>query len=447
MRKSLSIILVMVFLSLVWPVAVSAAGITVSLNGEIMDLGGVPPVLEQGRVLVPLRSVFEKMGAAVDWNNVQKQVEVHRGNEAIILPLKGQLAYINGVGYEIDVPPKMENGRTFVPLRFISQALGAAVDWDKQNQRVAINSRGGFLPKEIWGYYVDYNSYTSLENNVGLVSHILPFSYKLGENADIIETVYFPQGQELAQDNNIPVYALVFAEYQDLLSRTLGSAEKRASLIEEMLSIALKRGYQGINLDWEKLKAEDRDNYSLFVKDLSARLHSQGLGLTLSVPAKAHDEFSWTKAYDYAALGQSADRLIIMAYDQHYSGSAPGPVAGLKWVDSVVKYAKSQVAGEKLLLGLGLYGYDWPAGKPGKTLDLYGVSQIDQGERTWNSEEYAPCLTYLDPEGVRHEVWYENQQSVQGKLELAKRYDLAGVALWRLGLVPQEVWDALAAWN
>lgn len=444
MRKLLCVLLCVAALGLISPTGVLAANITVSLDGEVIDLGGAEPVLVQGRVLVPLRSIFEKMDAQVNWNSSLKQVEVQKGSNRVRLPLQGQEAYINGVAYGIDLLPRLEGGRTLVPLRFISQALGANVDWDKEKLHVTVNTGVNFKPKEVWGYYVDYNSYTSLANNLSRVSGILPFSYKLGPEGQVVESVYFPQGYSLARKNDMPVYGLIFADDQDLLSKALGSIESRKALAEQVYDIALSRGYQGMNLDFERIKAADRENYTLFVEELANKLHKADLSLTLSVPAKEHDQFSWTKGYDYAALGKAADKLIIMAYDQHYSGSDSGPVAGLRWVERVVKYATSQVDNKKLILGIGLYGYDWPAGQKGRTLDLAQVKQITGGQENWSQNDYVPYIVYTAQDGVRHEVWFENQQSIRGKLELVKKYNLAGIALWRLGIVPAEVWEAIA---
>lgn len=445
MRILLVLLCVITFI-LTSPTGALAQSITVSLDGEIVQLS-VQPILDQGRVLVPLRSIFEKMGAQVNWNEHLKQVEVQKGSQEICLPLKGREALINGVAYGIDVLPRLEGRRTFVPLRFLSQALGASVNWDQTTQHVSVTTRVTSKSREVWGYYVDHNSYTSLENNLDKISGILPFSYKLHNDGQITETVYFPQGQSLAQANNIPVYALVFADDQVLLSKALESENSRSALVEQILSIVLSRGYQGVNLDFERIRAQDRDNYTSFVEELAEKLHSQGLYLSLSVPAKTHDEFSWTKGYDYAALGSVADKMIIMAYDQHYSGSAPGPVAALQWVESVVKYATSQVESKKLILGIGLYGYDWPSGQKGKTVDLAQVKSLSQGGQGWSEEHYAPYLTYTDGDGLKHEVWFENQKSVTGKLEVAKKYNLAGIALWRLGLIPAEVWSGVTEWN
>ena len=113
MRKLLLGLVCIITLGLICPGHVLAAGITVSLDGEIVPLTD-SPILEQGRVLVPLRSIFEKMGATVNWNGTLKQVEVVKGSQ-IYLPVEGRQAFINGVAYEIDVLPRLEKGRTLYP--------------------------------------------------------------------------------------------------------------------------------------------------------------------------------------------------------------------------------------------------------------------------------------------------------------------------------------------
>ncbi len=445
--KKIIIFVLAIAVLMAWPGPASAQEISLYLDGQEVDLG-VNPVLVDGRVLVPLRSVFERLGAEVNWNEFLQRVEIKRGSTRIHLTIASPDAKINGVSYQVDVPSRLVNGRTMVPLRFISQALGAHVVWDGATQAVHINSQVNKSPKESWGFYVDYQSLGSLQNNLDKVSAVLPFSYTVSGDGSVQEKVFFAQGYELARGNGIPVYAVIFQNDKQTLHELLSSEESRANFIESVYGVLANRQYQGVNLDFEGVSAEDRDNYTALVKGLHHRLSPEGYKLSLSVPAKIHDNFSWQKGYDYQALGEAVDYLVLMAYDQHYSGGEPGPVAALGWVERVASYAASQVASEKIILGLGLYGYDWPVGGKGRVVDLEQVNtSVDSGSPVWDEEAYSPGLRYLDSEGVMHEVWYENDLSIMGKLELVKKYKLAGFSLWRLGLIPAPVWSAIAESN
>lgn len=440
--------LLVVFLALLlagWPTAAGAQGIAIVLDGQELALPQ-EPILQNGRVLVPLRSVFENLGAQVQWQSAKSQVEVSKGNTRIYLPLKGGKARINGVSYELDVPPVIRGGRTYVPLRFISQALGAGVHWNSSLKRVEISSQGSSRKTHKWGFYVDSQSFLSLQNNPETLGAILPFSYTAQADGTVEERVFFAQGYELARTHQMPVYGVIVQTERGVLRELLGSGEKREKLVDSILEVVEKRQYQGVNLDLEGVAPEDRDNFTDLVRALKSKLAPKGLTLSVTVPAKIHDNFSWYKGYDYQALGQIADYLIVMAYDQHYSGSQPGPVAALDWVEQVVSYGVSQVPASKLILGLGIYGYDWPAGEKGRVVDLSQVAQLKtRGSEFWDDQAYSPYLTYMDEQGRQHQVWYEDPLSITGKLELVKKYQLAGIALWRLGIIPEPIWQALSS--
>jgi len=110
--------------------------IKVFLDGEAMSFE-VPPFIEQDRTMVPFRAIFEALGAIVQWDAETRTVTALRDNMEIKLAIDGP-AYKNGAAISLDVPAKIVNSRTFVPLRFVSEALGAAVTWENTNKTVTI---------------------------------------------------------------------------------------------------------------------------------------------------------------------------------------------------------------------------------------------------------------------------------------------------------------------
>ncbi|RKL63250.1 copper amine oxidase N-terminal domain-containing protein [Thermoanaerobacteraceae bacterium SP2] len=140
-KKWLLFFLLGVLLMASLPSSVMAAQpITVTLNGEQLQFD-VPPVLENGRVLVPLRAIFEALGATIDWDGTTSTVTATKGSDTVKLTVGNKTAYKNGSKVELDVPAKVVKGRTLVPVRFVSDALGALVEWDAQNQTVNITQR------------------------------------------------------------------------------------------------------------------------------------------------------------------------------------------------------------------------------------------------------------------------------------------------------------------
>jgi len=116
-----------------------ASGVKVLVNEKELSFD-VPPVIEEGRTLVPLRAIFEALGAEVDWDGDTKTVTATKGAITISLTIGEKTAYKNGGAVVLDVPGRIIEGRTLVPLRFVSEALGAEVEWEASTRTVTITS-------------------------------------------------------------------------------------------------------------------------------------------------------------------------------------------------------------------------------------------------------------------------------------------------------------------
>lgn len=147
------IVLAVVLAAAAMPVGAQApANITVLVDNQPVQFD-VPPQMAYGRVLVPLRGVFERLGASVVWTDQTQTVLAQRGATSVSLVIGQTQAMINGQPVAIDVPPMVVGGRTMVPLRFVSQALGSTVNWDANTSTVAIMTGGtaGLPPSRTYG--------------------------------------------------------------------------------------------------------------------------------------------------------------------------------------------------------------------------------------------------------------------------------------------------------
>jgi peptidoglycan DL-endopeptidase LytE len=121
-----------------------AGSIRTVLDGRELAFD-VPPRLENGRMLVPLRGILAPLGAEFTWNEGDRTVRAFLGETAIEMVLDARTASVNGQAVELDTPARSVDGRTLVPLRFFAEALGFRVAWDEAGRTVAIGSRGGAL--------------------------------------------------------------------------------------------------------------------------------------------------------------------------------------------------------------------------------------------------------------------------------------------------------------
>jgi hypothetical protein len=188
---------------------------------------------------------------------------------------------------------------------------------------------------------------------------------------------------------------------------------------------------------WSAATAEERSRGLMGVTDLSGALHAAGKLLYVTVHAKEDDAGydDRNKAQDYAAIGAAADMVCVMAYDWHWSTSTPGPIAPYDWVQRVIQYTLTQIPASKVILGVGLFGYDW-VGSQGQSLtwdQVTATAEKYSAPEQWDVGSQSPHLSYTDAAGQQHEVWYEDARSVQARFDLARRSELGGIELWRLG--------------
>lgn len=111
----------------------------VLLNGSILNFD-VPPVIENGRTLVPLRAIFEAMGATVEWDQATRTVTAVKGDKTVVLPLNSTSPTVNGVVYPLDTTAKIVNDRTLAPLRFVGEVFGGTVNWEEDDNTITINT-------------------------------------------------------------------------------------------------------------------------------------------------------------------------------------------------------------------------------------------------------------------------------------------------------------------
>lgn len=136
-KSSIFFITLVLYLVILIPIPVMATPI-INLNGQQLSFD-VPPTIENGRILVPLRAIFEVMGATVEWNQDTQTVTAIKDNTTVILQIGSTTPTINNQVKQLDVSAKIINGRTLAPLRFVGEAFGGLVDWNENTQTVTIS--------------------------------------------------------------------------------------------------------------------------------------------------------------------------------------------------------------------------------------------------------------------------------------------------------------------
>src|SRR5262249_17582466 len=185
----------------------------------------------------------------------------------------------------------------------------------------------------------------------------------------------------------------------------------RRRTVEALGGLVRREGFDGIHIDFESLRPEDRAGLNAFLAELANNLHSDGRLATVAIAAKTQDTTSgWAGPYDYASLGRSADFLVLMTYGYRTRDSKPGSTAPIAWVERMAAFATSQIPKQKLILGLAFWAYDWnlTSGANAGVLssnELPALQKKYNGTLGYSRDDESAWLRYT-ADGQEHVVWY-----------------------------------------
>lgn len=314
----------------------------------------------------------------------------------------------------------------------------------------------GNTKKEVIGFYAenwaaDPASFNSLKQHYNMIGTVAPFWGSVNEDGTITTRTSDNKAElmKFANDHKVKTTVLLNNAKSGTSSspvhQLLNTPENRTNAVANIEEYVKTNDFAGVNIDFELVPPEDRDELTMFMKELSERLRPQGLTVAISVfPKQDETTNDVAIAYDYAELAKYVDQMIIMTYDNHGEWSGPGPVADIRWVESNLKYALQFIPKNKIYLGIAGYGYDWGSGGA-QTLDYTTAMETatkHSANVSWDDAAKAPYFIYSDAQG-EHQVWFENSRSLAFKLELVNKYDLKGVALWRLGQEAPDYWQTI----
>jgi spore germination protein YaaH len=219
-------------------------------------------------------------------------------------------------------------------------------------------------------------------------------------------------------------------------------------MIDRLASLCATYGYQGIQIDFEGAQPAERNPFTAFITALAARLHAQGDKLSTIVTAKYYNIMSGRAAmYDDAALSVPSDYVFVLDWGLHWTTSGPGGMDELPWFTRVAEYTATLPNRDKFVLGMPMYGIDWPNGggskNPGTPLEFDNITALlsQYGATSeWDPTAADPHFSYVDGVGVSHSVWYSDQRTVGARVALADSLGL-GVGLWHLGSEDQSIWE------
>lgn len=238
----------------------------------------------------------------------------------------------------------------------------------------------------------------------------------------------------------------------DITHAFLNDYKARQSIIQKLAYYMLVYEFDGINVDFENIYDADKNALSSFVAELGAAVRAMGgtTSIDVTIPSGVPQ---WSACYDRAALAKGADYVMLMAYDE-YGRTSPkaGSTATLPWVESGVQKTLLEVPNEKLVLGVPFYMRRWEEDLSGRKTGVKTLTMNEAADEiaahgikpVWRDDLGQNYFEYVSG-GKKYRVWQEDARSLGLKLELAERYNLAGVAAWRSGFESPDIWQMIGA--
>jgi spore germination protein YaaH len=291
--------------------------------------------------------------------------------------------------------------------------------------------------------------YASIQENKELISTIKTVWYKVKRDGSIKKFSGAEDSEiiQFAQDNNIKIIPSITNDCEpEDAEEVIKSSVLSSKHVEEILKLADKHDYDGIDVNYECLSGKPiREAYSDFIKNLATRLHAKNKLLTTSVHAKDSEYGTWEgpAAQDWRVLGKNCDQIKIMAYDFHWSTSEAGDIAPLDWTEETLSYAVKHIDPSKIYLGIHFYGYDW-IGKKAESLTYNDVQDSTNkfNPKIKTSEQGEKYFTYSSS-GESHTVYFADHTTIKKRVDLANKYKISGIGIWRLGQEDPKNWETI----
>lgn len=313
---------------------------------------------------------------------------------------------------------------------------------------------------ETGGYAYPYIQPDVLAQTLPYLSKLFVFSYGFTPNGDLIA----PQSDdtfmiEMAIANQTaPILTLTpfgpdgrFNNY--LISQVTNNDAAQQNLIEQLVQTVQQKGFQGVDIDFEYILAQDRVAFAQFVANVREAIHAVGYPVSVALAPKAADDQKGTlyEGKDYRLLGEAADSVLLMTYEWGYTYGPPMAVAPIHMVRQVVEYALTRIPAEKINLGIPNYGYDWTLPfeqgvSRARTVGNVQAVQIaieNNAQIQFDETAQSPFFRYYK-DGKEHEVWFEDVRSMQAKFDLVDEFGLRGMGYWQIMRLFRANWLLLA---
>lgn len=313
--------------------------------------------------------------------------------------------------------------------------------------------------ERVFYYRHSERAFASLKKNYTSIDVLAPQNHTI-DGAGNLQGAIDPAVLKFAARKKIDVMPLVTngAFNRTVSQLFLDDAAAQGRAIDAMVAEAEAEGYVGWQIDFEQIDASYRDRFSAFVERAAEEFHEEDLILSVAVVSKISDNPSdypgqlWQNligVFDYEALGESADFISVMSYDEPYK---TGPVSPYPWLEKVLAYTLDRIPASKVSLGVPLYYWEREVGGQNRIMEIGGRAGVETAKKTkgakkgYDEEMQTAFVKYKVGKEPRV-VWHESSRSIAAKLDLAEEHELHGFSAWALGLELPEVHRTIKRWG
>ncbi len=411
------------------------------------------------------------------WGEVQvtdvkgdTQVRVKAGNKSPILTdvLKGDKLFVLPEEAQIEEWTKVRTGDGYIGY-VLNKKIGetrAETTSREFEEPVYTNISKDYPINLVWHQVTNAQAngkLLELITNTKGVNTISPTWFSLSDNEGNISSLADKNYVTQCHQIGVEVWGLVDNFNKEVSTfEVLSHTSRRETLINQLIAAAIEYQLDGLNIDFEELSGETGEHFIEFIRELSIKCRANGIVLSVDnyVP-KAH-----TVHYDRREQGIVADYVIIMGYDEHYSGSKEsGSVASMAFVREGIEKTLEEVPADKVINAVPFFSRLWketpkteeeiaaedlteeyvPYHLSSEAMGMQAqqdIISVNGLEPVWQ-EDIGQNYVEYEKDGSTYKMWIEDDQSIDLKASLVKEYNLAGIAAWRLGLERPSTWDVI----
>ncbi|MFJ8067106.1 glycosyl hydrolase family 18 protein [Psychrobacillus sp. NPDC096426] len=339
------------------------------------------------------------------------------------------------VGQQLNIP------NSFVQV----QLLGGKKGWvkkpflqQKTQERIVMG----------WMYNGNSQSYIQQLNHSNL-NVVSPRWYTLSNTGNFVSITADTKYIQDAHSKGKKVWPLFGNKFDSVMTDiVLNNYANRQKLVLALKNSLIQTQSDGINIDFENIDPKNKQDFVLFITELKKALQPHGIKVSVDVTRENSDPF-WSGSLDRKKLGEVADYIIMMGYDEHWEDSPiAGSVASIPWVKEGIELLMKDVPSHKIVLAVPFYTREWITNLTTKKVNsidrtMDEVEQIISSKglkKIWDPIAQQNYVEYT-VNGEKHQIWVEDKQSIKLRIDLANQNNLGGVAAWYIGSETHDIWD------